>query len=90
MVGGSGAKGRNLQLRVQLLKGDRGRGQEGEGPGRQAARTQKLTWRDPQTYRHTAPEREVHMEEKAKTGPMEERKTKRDIGSIRDGARSHK
>lgn len=26
MVGGSGAKGRNLQLRVQLLKGDRGRG----------------------------------------------------------------
>ena len=76
------AKGRNRQQRV--TEG------EGEGRGRQAERTQKLTWRDPQTYTHTTPEREVHVEEKAKAGPTEERKTKRDIGSIRDGARSHK
>ena len=50
-----GARGR-IQLRVQLLKGERGRG-VGEGGGREEAWTQGLTWRD--TWTDTQHKRET-------------------------------
>lgn len=69
-MGKSGARGRILQPKVQLQKG------EGEmGRGREERNTQSLIWRD--TQADTQHKKEDTWRRKTKKGPMEKRRRKK-------------